>query len=72
MYQYDRKGPKRGVALYSYSAEFGMTKDLEDCFEDMYDMGAHGLEILANTHIPGYPNPSEEWIEEWYKLLDKS
>ncbi len=71
MYQYDRKGPKRGVALYSYSAEFGMTKDLEDCFEDMYDMGAHGLEILANTHIPGYPNPSEEWIEEWYKLLDK-
>ncbi len=23
MYQYDRSGPKRGVALYSYSAEFG-------------------------------------------------
>ena len=25
MYKYDRKGPKRGVALYSYSAEFGLT-----------------------------------------------
>ena len=47
MYKYDRKGPKRGIALYSYSAEYGMTKDLKDCFEDMYDMGAHGLEILA-------------------------
>lgn len=23
MYKYERKGPKRGVALYSYSAEFG-------------------------------------------------
>lgn len=26
MYQYNRKGPKRGVALYSYSAEFGLEK----------------------------------------------
>lgn len=71
MYQYQRKGPKRGIALYSYSAEFGMTKNLEDCFEDMYDMGAHGLEILANTHVENYPNPSDEWIDNWFKLLDK-
>ena len=71
MYQYNRKGPKRGVALYSYSAEYGMTKNLEDCLEDMYDMGAHGLEILANTHIDNYPTPSDEWIENWFKLLDK-
>lgn len=71
MYQYDKKGPKRGIALYSYSAEFGITKNLEDCFQDMYDMGAHGLEILANTHIENYPNPSEEWIAEWFRLLDK-
>lgn len=71
MYKYDRKGPKRGISLYSYSAEFGITKSLEDCFEDMYDMGAHGLEILANTHIENYPNPSDEWVEEWFRLLDK-
>ena len=71
MYKYDRKGPKRGIALYSYSAEYGMTKDLKDCFEDMYDMGAHGLEILANTHIENYPNPTDEWVEEWFRLLDK-
>lgn len=71
MYKYDRKGPKRGIALYSYSAEYGISKNLEDCFEDMYDMGAHGLEILANTHIENYPYPTDEWVENWFRLLDK-
>lgn len=71
MYQYNKKGPKRGIALYSYSAEFGISKNLEDCLEDMFDMGAHGLEILANTHIENYPNPADEWVEEWFRLLDK-
>ena len=36
MYTYNKQGPKRGVALYSYSAEYGLTKTLEDCFEDVY------------------------------------
>ena len=71
MYQYEKRGPKRGVSIYSYSAEFGISKNLEDCLEDMYDMGAHGLEILANTHIEGYPYPSDEWVDEWFRLLDK-
>ena len=71
MYHYDRKGPKRGIALYSYSAEFGLTKTLEDCFEDVYDMGAHGIEILANTHIENYPYPTDEWVENWFRLCDK-
>lgn len=71
MYRYERKGPKRGVAFYSYSAEFGLTKTLEDCFEDVCDMGAHGIEILANTHIENYPYPSDEWVEQWFRLCDK-
>ena len=71
MYQYNRRGPKRGVALYSYSAEFGLEKTLEDCFEDVHDMGAHGIEILANTHIENYPYPTEEWVEQWFRLCDK-
>lgn len=71
MYTYDRKGPKRGVALYSYSAEFGLTKNLEECFEDIYDMGAHGIEILANTHIENYPHPTDEWVEKWHRLCNK-
>ena len=71
MYTYNMKGPKRGVALYSYSAEYGLTKTLEDCFEDVYDMGAHGIEILANTHIENYPYPSDVWVENWHRLCDK-
>ncbi len=71
MYQYNHKGPKRGVALYSYSAEFGFTKTLEDCFEDIHDMGAHAIEILANTHIENYPYPTDEWVEKWFRLCDK-
>lgn len=71
MYQYKRKGPKRGVALYSYSGEYGVSMDLEDCFRDVYDCGAHGIEILANTHIPSYPEVDEKWLEHWFELLER-
>jgi sugar phosphate isomerase/epimerase len=65
------KGPKRGVSLYSYEGEYEVSMTLEDCFADMYDMDAEGLEILASGHIPGYPNPTDEWIENWFALLKK-
>lgn len=71
MYQEMHEGPKRGVSIYSYSGEYGWSMDLEDCFADMRDMGAHGLEILGNAHIDGYPNPSEAWLDRWFYLLDK-
>jgi len=63
--------PKRGVSLYSYSGEFGVSMELEDCLADMYDMGAEGLEILANGHIENYPNPTDEWLENWFSLLNE-
>jgi hypothetical protein len=63
--------PKRGVSLYSYSGEYGVTMSMEDCFIDMYDMEAEGVEILANGHIPGYPDPTDEWVEWWHATLDK-
>lgn len=63
--------PKRGVALYSYSAEFGVTMDLEDIFKELNTIGATGIEILANTHIEGYPNPSEEWLAKWDRLIEQ-
>ena len=71
MYRNTTTGPKRGVALYSYSAEFGFEKTLEDCFEDLKDMGATGVEILANTHIENYPYPTDEWVNYWFSLCDK-
>jgi len=66
-----RKGPKRGVSLYSYSAEFGLTYTLENCFEDIHDMGATGIEILANSHIENYPYPTDKWLDYWWSLCDK-
>ncbi len=71
MYRYEKKGPKRGVALYSYSGEFGVSMNFEDCFKDMYDCGAHGVEILANTHILTYPKIDELWVKKWFELLAK-
>jgi hypothetical protein len=61
--------PQRGVSLYSYAGEYGVTMTLEDMFADIHDLGAHGLEILANSHIEGYPKPSEEWLSEWDRLI---
>jgi sugar phosphate isomerase/epimerase len=63
--------PGRGVSLYSYSGEWGVTMTLEDCFVDMYDMEAHGLEILANAHIENYPQPGTSWMDNWFALLEK-
>lgn len=66
-----KKIPKRGVSLYSYSGEFGVSMTLEDCFAEINDLGAQGIEILANAHIENYPNPSEAWLEEWHRLIKK-
>ena len=63
--------PKRGVSLYCYSGVYDVTMTLEDCLADMYDMEAEGIEILANGHIPDYPDPCEEWIAWWHRMLDK-
>jgi len=44
---------------------------LEDVMMDMYDMGASGIEILANGHIDGYPLLTDEWLEKWTALTEK-
>jgi hypothetical protein len=63
--------PKRGVSIYSYTGVYGVTMTMEDCFMDMYDMEAEGVEILGSGHIPNYPNPTDEWVEWWFKMLNK-
>lgn len=60
-----------GVSLYSYGGDFLVTMTLEDCLADVADMGATGVEILADTHIPGYPTPSADWVADWHGLLDR-
>jgi sugar phosphate isomerase/epimerase len=62
---------KLGVTLYSYTGDYGVCMTLEDCIADVVDMGATGIEILSETHIPGYPNPSDAWVAHWHELMAK-
>ena len=60
-----------GVSLYSYTSEFGSTLTLDDCVEDVADMGATGLEILGEAHVEGYPDPPTAWVDSWFASLDR-
>jgi sugar phosphate isomerase/epimerase len=62
---------KRGVSLYSYIGDFGSSMTLEDCLLEFQDMGCHGVEILSEAHVPDYPNPSNAWVDHWYRMFDK-
>lgn len=67
----EKLGPKRGVSSFCYVGELNHTMNLEDCFQDMNDMGATGLEILADGIIEGYPIPTKEWLNNWFALIAK-
>jgi len=63
---------KLGVTLYSYGIDFLMgTMSLEDCIADVAAMGGEGIEILGETHVDGYPNPSQQWVQKWFSLMDR-
>jgi sugar phosphate isomerase/epimerase len=67
----DNTSIKYGVSLYSYTGEYGVTMTLDDCVEDVADMGATGLEILGEAHVEGYPDPSSQWIDAWFARLER-
>ena len=63
---------KRGVTLYSYQEEYytrAMT--LEDCLVEMAAIGAEGLELLPEQMVPGFPEPSQSWVDAWFQMLEK-
>ena len=68
----EKPGPKRGVSIYSYSDDIFKTVTLEDCLAAVGDLAGDGqeigLEILANSHIEGYPNPSDAWVTKWLDM----
>jgi sugar phosphate isomerase/epimerase len=64
-------GFKYGVSLYSYTGDMYTIMTLEDAMAEIADLGATGIEILSEGNIPGYPNPSAEWIYTWHSLLEK-
>jgi sugar phosphate isomerase/epimerase len=60
-----------GVSLYSFMGDYGTVLDLETALAGIADIGATGVEILGEGHIPDYPNPSQEWVDDWFRLLEK-
>ncbi|RAX18699.1 sugar phosphate isomerase/epimerase [Pseudarthrobacter sp. AG30] len=60
-----------GVSLYSYMGDYGTVLDLETALAHVADVGATGVEILGEAHVPGYPEPSPAWIDTWFNLLEK-
>ncbi len=71
----EKKGPKRGVSVYSYAYELYVNATLEDCLAEISDLGTPGqkmgIELLANGHVEGYPNPSDAWVRNWHEMCAK-
>ena len=59
-----------GVSLYSFMGDFGTVLDLETSLAAIADLGATGVEILGEGHVPNYPEPPAAWIDRWFELLD--
>ncbi|NMN04685.1 MULTISPECIES: sugar phosphate isomerase/epimerase family protein [unclassified Novosphingobium] len=62
---------KYGVSLYSYTDDFGTIMGLEEGFDAVAGTGATGIEILGEAHVKGYPEPSSQWLDTWFRLLDQ-
>ena len=64
--------PKLGVTVYSWGTYFHQGRiTLEECIAEIADMGAEGVEILGEAHIPNYPNPPASFIKQWFGWMDK-
>jgi len=61
-----------GVSLYSFTDDFGTVLTLDDAASHIADLGATGIEILGEAHIPGYPNPRSAWVDHWHGLLERN
>lgn len=64
-------GFKYGVSLYSYTDDIGTVMDFEQALFHAADTGATGIEILSESHIPDYPNPSTAWLDRWFALIEQ-
>ena len=67
-------GLSLGVSIYSFYSIANLTEDtvnLEKHMADLNDMGAEYIEIIGEAHVPGYPNPPVEWIDQFFELLEK-
>lgn len=63
---------KLGISLYSFTIDYFMRRyDLEACLATAKELGAEGIEIVAAMMVPGYPWPTEAWMDDFQRLLKK-
>ena len=64
--------PKRGVSLYSYQEEYYVRKlSLEDCIRVSAELGAYGIETIAEQMMPGFPDLSDGFYEQWHGWMEQ-
>lgn len=63
---------QRGVSLYSFQEEFFLRKmTLEDCIAAAAKLGALGIESIAEQMMPGFPNLSDAFYDQWHGWMAK-
>ena len=61
-----QNGIKQGVSLYSFQEEYFLRQlSLEDCIRTAAAAGAPGIESIAEQMMPGFPNLSDAFYEQW-------
>ncbi|MBD3948549.1 TIM barrel protein [Tuanshanicoccus lijuaniae] len=64
---------KTAVSLYSLQDEFmNRRMSLEDIMEFLDELGVDGFEILPDQMLHATPNPSEETLAEWDRIMAKT
>jgi len=62
---------KRAVSMYSLQDQYARKKmTLSDIFEYLNDLNA-GLEFISDQMLKGTPEPSEESLAEWDRLVEQ-
>ncbi|WP_099466945.1 sugar phosphate isomerase/epimerase family protein [Konateibacter massiliensis] len=62
---------KRAVSMYSLQDQYARKKmNLEEIFQYLNQLGA-GLEFISDQMMKGTPEPSEETLREWDRLVEK-
>ena len=63
---------KRGVSLYSYQEEYFLRKmSLKDCIATSAKLSALGIESIAEQMMPGFPNLSETFYDQWHTWMEQ-
>jgi len=63
---------KRGVSLYSFQEEYFLRKmTLEDCIAACARLGAYGIETIGEQMMPGFPNLSDAFYDQWHGWMEQ-